>query len=213
MIAPLEAWLLCVYLLVACGHASAPMGAREGQVSGLVDDQPPAWAQSMVEALKELRAEVTALEPADGSVTRAAPASPQPASAATPVGGWTQQICLTHVYFGAVETSYPYMDYVLESMRYNKKNVKFVILNVRDRPEEARGFATKAKDMGVSNLQILPMTFSQWGERVKQKVGVDVPWDQSWYYKVNDYKPTFGAIFEEHCQGADWFGWMDIDGE
>ena len=84
----------------------------------------------MVEALKELRAEVTALEPADGSVSRAAPASPQPA-AATPMREWTQQICLTHVYFGAVETSYPYMDYVLESMRYNKKNVKFVILNVK----------------------------------------------------------------------------------
>ena len=53
---------------------------------------------------------------------------------------WTQRIVLVHVYFGEVEKSSFYFDYVLESMRTNEKNVEFVIANVRDNPEDANKF-------------------------------------------------------------------------
>jgi hypothetical protein len=124
--------------------------------------------------------------------------------------GWKQKIVLMAVYFGKVEKS-SFLSYTLGSMGTNAKNVQFVIVNVLEHTKDAEHLKTMAGELAPHNLKILPMSISEWGLRVKTKLSIDVPWDPTWYYKVNDYKPAFGVLFDDIFQGADWWGWIDLD--
>jgi hypothetical protein len=96
-------------------------------------------------------------------------------------------------------------------MRYNRKNVEFVIVNVQNDPKGAQELIDLAANMQVTNLKVVPMTILEWSVLVENKLGFHLPWNQSWYYKLNDYKPTFGVLLEEYIGDADWWGWMDMD--
>lgn len=58
---------------------------------------------------------------------------------------------------------------------------------------------------------------SQFAARVKEKLGIDVPMDEKWYYKMCDYKPTLAYLYPEmfdlpNAHGAyKFWGYGDMD--
>jgi hypothetical protein len=55
----------------------------------------------------------------------------------------------------------------------------------------------KVKRVGARNIIIKPMTYSELSARVREKLGIHVSFNSSWYYKICDYKPTFAHLFPE----------------
>lgn len=53
------------------------------------------------------------------------------------------------------------------------------------------------------------MTFDELRERIQRMF--DFPISLSEPYKLCDYKPAYGDIFEKEIEGYEWFGWCDID--
>jgi hypothetical protein len=51
--------------------------------------------------------------------------------------------------------------------------------------------------MHVDNFRVVTVTFSQFSDRVFNKLGIRVAYNQSWYYKMNDYKATLAHLFPE----------------
>jgi hypothetical protein len=125
-------------------------------------------------------------------------------------GAWDLRICLISAYFGD-PTKMASFPYTLQSMGTNPKNVQFVIVTVSEDPRSASKITDMAAKLGVTNVKVLAPTIDEWAKRVKDKLAIDVPWDKTWYYKLNDYKPTFGVLFADIIEGFDWWGWVDLD--
>jgi hypothetical protein len=51
--------------------------------------------------------------------------------------------------------------------------------------------------MHVDNFRVVTVTYSQFSDRVFDKLGIRVAYNQSWYYKMTDYKPTMAHLFPE----------------
>jgi hypothetical protein len=123
---------------------------------------------------------------------------------------WDLRICLISAYFGD-PTKMASFPYTLQSMGTNPKNVQFIIVTVQEDPRSASKITDMAAKLGVTNVKVLALTIHEWAKRVKDKLLIDVPWDMTWYYKLNDYKPTFGVLFADIIEGFDWWGWVDLD--
>ena len=60
-----------------------------------------------------------------------------------------------------------------------------------------------------SNVQVLTMDFCRLKELAKEKIGMELTLDTP--YKLCDYKPAYGLIFEDYLIGYDYWGHCDID--
>jgi hypothetical protein len=180
-------------------QSAAQVSALKTRVASLESDLKTAKeTAATAEAAKNAALKQVASAPAQA----AAPISAAPSSK-----GWKVRIAVTSVYFGPISSDYLY--FTLESMKWNRANVDFYCYNVMDDMRKVKDMQDLAKSMGVTNLFIKPMTFAQWGGLIKSKLHIDLKWDQSWYYKINDYKPTFGYIFRDALKDYDYWAWMD----
>jgi hypothetical protein len=185
--------------------ASGSFGATEGATELLSPNSP--WGEERA----ALRAEVKKLQ-AEVKVLRN--------ETTFDANEWHQHISIIHVFMGSIlnqavkegeHSPSHHIRYTLESMRYNKNNVDFIIVNIQDDLDDTHQLVALAESMQVTNLKVVPLTMAAWSTLVEDKIGFDLPWNSSWYYKLNDYKPTFGLLFEDYIKGADWWGWMDLD--
>lgn len=90
-----------------------------------------------------------------------------------------------------------WFNYFLESCRYNPTIDWFLFSDCGSRnnlPE---------------NVKIIPLTFKDFkklaAEKLKLKINFDIP------YKICDFKPTYGKIYEEYLKDYDFWGHTDID--
>lgn len=60
-----------------------------------------------------------------------------------------------------------------------------------------------------ANVRVLKMSFSVIQKRTLSAFGTDVVINKP--YKLSDYRPGFGIIFEDLVKGYDWWGYVDLD--
>ena len=101
------------------------------------------------------------------------------------------------IYMGKLK--YEYTALTLESMRWNPQ-VHHVLIHIVDgaNSTDADSIRDLQTHMGVPNFEIKLMTIAQWSERVKERLGLDLPWDKTWFYKLCDYKPVLAYMFPEY---------------
>jgi hypothetical protein len=120
-------------------------------------------------------------------------------------------LVLYSVYMG--EISYSHLPFLFASMKWNS-NVKFVIINIYN-PEKTKLEHWKAllKEYDVPNLHVEYITISQFGDLVFDKLKIRVPFDDSWYYKLCDFKPTLPYLFPQFASAEKYkyWGYADLD--
>jgi len=97
------------------------------------------------------------------------------------------------IYLGKV--GYAYMSLTLESMRWNGPLVQFVLINVVEREDDAADLRELLQRKRVDNFHLEVVTCAQFSRIVQEKLGISVPFNSSWYYKMTDYKPTLATLF------------------
>ena len=104
------------------------------------------------------------------------------------------RICLIIPYFGKIPA---YFDLWALSASYNS-DIDFLIIS--DLP-----FVVNRD----GNVKQIEMSFKEMCDRIKSRIGswavVNEP------YKLCDYKPAYGLLFEEYLVGYDFWGFCDID--
>lgn len=105
-----------------------------------------------------------------------------------------KKICLINCFFGNKWPSY--FQYFLTSCKSNP-TVSFLFftnLEIKDKPE---------------NVTIVPMTLKDFNKITSSKLGFEVNILEP--YKLCDFKPAYGKIFEDYLQSFDYWGYCDID--
>ena len=99
------------------------------------------------------------------------------------------------VYMGKVR--YPYIALTLESMRHNQQ-VQFVMINVvQDTGSNGDAAELQAllRRKALPNFRLEVVSMQSFSALVEDKLGIRVPFNASWYYKMTDYKPTLAHLF------------------
>jgi hypothetical protein len=105
-----------------------------------------------------------------------------------------KKICLLNFYTG----NFPkYFDLFVDSCRKNP-SVDFIIFN--DRLKE---------DRRMGNVLLKKLSLSEFEILVERKTGIQVTVEYG--YKLADFKPLYGLLFEELIAGRDFWGYCDID--
>jgi hypothetical protein len=105
------------------------------------------------------------------------------------------KICLVVPYFGTFKN---YFQLWLDSVGVNS-TIDFLLVTDQKLSEYQL----------PNNIHVKEMTFQEMQNRIHQKLG---SWCQITYpYKLCDYKPAYGVLFEEELDGYDWFGFCDTD--
>jgi len=115
--------------------------------------------------------------------------------------------------------SYPFLPFTLESIRWNGPSVHHVLINIVEGPHQSSDLIKLVGDMGIDNYEVKVMDIAEWTARVKQRLGIDVPFDMTWFYKSCDYKPTMAHLFPEYSERLDekgglyykYWGYADMD--
>lgn len=89
-----------------------------------------------------------------------------------------------------------YFDFFLESCRYNS-NITFFI------------FSDQKMNIQESNIKCYYMTFEEFINLAKNKIDFNI--EVSSPYKLCDYKPLYGKIFEDYLKETDFWGHCDVD--
>lgn len=107
-----------------------------------------------------------------------------------------KKYALISTYFG----SFPiHFNLLLKSAAANK-DIDFFIIG-----------DCKTDNLGLfpDNVRFILMTFDELKIRIQSKFDFDIVLDKP--YKLCDYKPAYGYIFEEYIAGYDYWGHIDID--
>jgi len=106
----------------------------------------------------------------------------------------TPKIKLLVQYFG----KWPeWFDFHLLSCEYNP-SIDWLFIS--DNPTTQKPFP---------NIEFYKITFPDYEKLLSKKLGFNVVISD--FYKLCDYKPTLGLVFEEHLKGYDYWGYSDID--
>ena len=104
------------------------------------------------------------------------------------------RVCLVSVYFGPLPRT---IDFFLRTCAENPA-VRFVLASDAPPP-------TRIPD----NVQFLSMTAPGFTERASRRLGFDARLSHP--RKLCDYKPLYGLLFAEHLEGAEFWGFCDLD--
>lgn len=105
-----------------------------------------------------------------------------------------KSICLISVYFGPFPW---YFKYFLHSCKYNP-SIYFVIFTDQE--------SINAKP---SNVKFIKMTLDEFNLLATARLGFEIKILNA--YKICDFKPTFGLLFEDYLKDFDFWGHIDLD--
>jgi hypothetical protein len=113
------------------------------------------------------------------------------------------------------DLKYPHMPLLLESMRWNP-TVDFQMIHVVEEGSKAAEVSEKlvaASGVRVDNFKVKAVTIPELRTRVKERLGIDVPFTKDWFYKLCDYKPTLAHLFPELAPKDKYkfWGYVDMD--
>lgn len=103
-------------------------------------------------------------------------------------------ICLINIYFGKLPN---YFQLWLNSCKYNE-TINFIIFTDDD-----------TKYDYPKNVKVVYTTLSKIKDRIQKKFEFKISLDYA--YKLCDYKPTYGYIFQEELKEYDFWGYCDLD--
>lgn len=118
------------------------------------------------------------------------------------------------------ELHYSYLDLTMASMGMNP-NVDFILIHVvpdgEDRPSATPYLSLDSQSEIPANVRVERYTYSQLSALVSRRLKINVEFSSEWSYKLAEYKPTFGHLFEDHLinsrtgKSYDWWGYADLD--
>ena len=104
-----------------------------------------------------------------------------------------KSIALVSVYFG----DFPYyFSLFKESANYNK-DINWIIFTDREETHEEK------------NIKFINFNLKKFNKLASEKMGLDIKINKP--YKLCDFKPAYGKIFEEYLEGYDFWGHCDLD--
>ncbi len=59
------------------------------------------------------------------------------------------------------------------------------------------------------NLKTIPLTLEQFNQLATEKL--EIPIRVNWGYKISEFKPAYGVIFEDYLKDYDFWGYCDLD--
>ncbi len=104
------------------------------------------------------------------------------------------KICLVIPYFGDFPN---YFDLWLNSCEHNPE-INFLIFT-----------DNKEKYVYPSNVKVVNITFQELKEKIQSKFDFKICLSRP--YKLCDYRPAYGYIFEEYLKDFDFWGHCDLD--
>lgn len=104
-----------------------------------------------------------------------------------------KKIALVILYFGSLPE---YIDVFLKSLEFNK-DIDVII------------FTDQILSEKMENLIVKRSSFDEIRERIQSKFDFKICLDRP--YKLCDYKPTYGYVFEEELKEYDFWGYCDLD--
>lgn len=106
-----------------------------------------------------------------------------------------QTIAIVILYFGKFPN---YIQLFLESAAKNKTIDFYLFTDIQALlPEEC------------NNIYVVPSTLEQCKSRIEKKVGYSCRLDTP--YKLCDYRPSYGLVFDDYLVKYDWWGFCDVD--
>lgn len=118
-------------------------------------------------------------------------------------------IILFSIYMGKIQ--YPHLPLLFESMRWNS-NVQFTIINIVPNSSYVTHLHVLANRLNVNNLKIFQMNLDEWNKRVNSKLKTNITFTDAWAYKLCDYKPALGYLFDDLATNKfKWWGFVDMD--
>jgi len=129
-------------------------------------------------------------------------------------------IVLMSVYMGGEKLHYKYFDLTLASMALNPK-VNFLLIHVVKDDDALRA----AESSGLvpyevtipRNFKVHRLTYAQLSALASTRLKIEVDFSEEWSYKMAEFKPTYGQLFEELLVDpstglpCDWWGYADLD--
>lgn len=103
------------------------------------------------------------------------------------------KLCIIITYFGEFPQT---IDAFFESCKYNE-NFKWMI------------FTDCSYEKLPSNVEIIKTTLQDIKKLIENKVGMNIVLEKP--YKLCDYRPAYGVIFEDYIKEYDFWGYGDID--
>ncbi|WP_088239395.1 DUF6625 family protein [Calothrix rhizosoleniae] len=105
-----------------------------------------------------------------------------------------KKIALIIAYFGQWPTWFPAF---LESCKYNS-GIDWIVFTDCEIP-----------DVSLNNVKFVPFTIEDFNLLASQKLGFEV--NLPFVYKMCDFKPTYGVVFEDYIKDYDFWGHCDLD--
>ena len=106
----------------------------------------------------------------------------------------TMKLVLINCYFGRLPAFFPLW---LQSCGMNAK-IDFILVTdaVIEQPLPA-------------NVKVVPSTLEELVRRIDEKLSIKAAVSSP--YKLTDFKPAYGVIFEDYIKGYDYWGYCDVD--
>lgn len=109
------------------------------------------------------------------------------------------------------EMKYRHLPLLFASMKYNPL-VDFVLVNVIENDNDVTRLSDLKAQMNVHNLYIHKQTMQEFRDVINNKLGLDISFNKSWYYKMNDYKPVIAYLYPEYVNSYHrYWGYCDFD--
>ena len=100
-------------------------------------------------------------------------------------------------YFGKFPKFFPYF---LMTAKWNSK-IDFLIVT----DQELSGLEA----FNINNITFQKTTLNELKEKIQRKFDFEVSLNTA--YKLCDFKPAYGYIFSDECEGYDYWGFCDTD--
>lgn len=104
------------------------------------------------------------------------------------------RIALILVYFGEWPIWFPAF---LQSCRYNESIDWLIFTDIPPPPNAPQ------------NVSFVPFTMAQFKSLASSKIGFQITVDEP--YKLVDFKPAYGLVFDEYLRGYEFWGHCDLD--
>ena len=104
-----------------------------------------------------------------------------------------KSIVLTTVYFG----KFPYYFSLFKESAQANEDVDFVI------------FSDTEDEIEEDNVKVIRLSSAQFSKLASEKLGFEIRTPNA--YKLCDFKPSLGKIFEDYFKDYDFWGHIDLD--
>lgn len=109
----------------------------------------------------------------------------------------------------------PQLPLILQSMKWNSPKVHYIIMNILpdNQNNPSNELLELIKKHDISNVQYEMITQSLFNSKIENKLGFKIAFNDEWKKKLDDYKPTYGALFNDliPSEKYKYWGYAELD--